>query len=134
MERIEFAFRKEGSGILGSIMRPVAKVILINGAKKVPEILYVDSGADLTMLSKSVGELLGLKIESSNKIETVKGIGKRSVAIALKKIKMQLGNKIIPARVAWALTEDVPLLLGRTDIFNLFNITFVKNRKTIFNG
>lgn len=131
-KRIEFAFRKEKSGMLGLIMRPVAKVVLINGTKKVPEILYVDSGADITMIPKSVGEILGLKVENSEKIDTVKGIGERSVAIIIKKIKIQIDNKIIPIRVAWALTEDVPLLLGRTDIFKLFDIIFSKEKKTIF--
>lgn len=132
MEKIEFAFRKEESGILGPIMRPIARVILINGTKKVPQILYVDSGADLTMISKSVGEILGLKIKKGEEVDTVKGIGERSVAIVIRKIKIQIGNKIILTRVAWALTENVPLLLGRTDIFKLFNITFAKDRKTIF--
>jgi hypothetical protein len=131
MEKIEFAFRKEESGILGSIMRPVARVVLINGTKKVPEILYVDSGADITMIPKSVGEILGLKIKD-DKIDSVKGIGERTVAMVVKKIKIQLGQKLILTRIAWALTEDVPLLLGRTDIFELFDITFSKNIKTIF--
>jgi len=132
MEKIEFTFRKEESGIFGPIMRPVAIAILINGRKKIPEIFYVDSGADITMVPKSIGELLGLKIKRSDKIESIKGIGERSVAIVIKKIKLQLGEKIIPARIAWALTEEVPLLLGRVDIFRLFDITFSKNIKTIF--
>jgi len=134
MEKIEFAFRKEQSGIFGPILRPVARVVLINGRNKVPEILYVDSGADVTLISKSIGELLGLKIKPSDQIEEIKGIGERSVAMVVKKVKIQINNKIMPVRISWALTEDVPLLLGRIDIFKLFNIIFAKSRKTIFHS
>lgn len=133
MEKIEFSFRKEQSGIFGPILRPVAHVVLVNGKNKVPEILYVDSGADVTLISKSIGDLLGLKVRSTDRIEEIKGIGERSVAMIIKKIKIQINNKIIFARISWALTEDVPLLLGRIDIFNLFDIVFSKNKRTIFN-
>lgn len=134
MEKLEFAFRREKSGILGTITRPVARVILINHRIKVPEILYVDSGADITMIPKSIGDLLGLRINTSDKIDSLQGIGERSVAMVVKRIKMQIGDTIIPVRIAWALTEGVPLLLGRSDIFKLFNITFVRNEKTVFIG
>jgi hypothetical protein len=132
MENIEFAFRKEQSGLFGSILRPVARVILINGHNRVPEILYVDSGADVTLISKSIGDLLGLKITQRDQFQEIKGIGERSVAMVVKEIHIQIGAQIIPSRISWALTEDVPLLLGRVDIFHLFDITFAKNKKTIF--
>ena len=45
---------------------------------------------------------------------------------------MKIGDKIIETRIAWALVEEVPLLLGRTDVFNLFDICFKKNEKTVF--
>lgn len=132
MEKIEFAFRKEQSGIFGNILRPVARVFLINGKIRIPEILYVDSGADVTLISKSVGELLGLKITQKDSVEEIKGIGERSVAMIIKKIQIQIGGTVIHSRVSWALTEEVPLLLGRIDVFHLFDIAFVKNQKTVF--
>lgn len=42
----------------------------------------------------------------------------------MKKIVLVLDGKEIAARVAWALVEDVPLLLGRVDIFSQFRIIF----------
>ena len=37
------------------------------------------------------------------------------------------------ARVAWSLTEDVPLVLGRLDVFNEFDIFFKeREEKVIF--
>ena len=58
---IEFGFRKEKSSLFGEIKRPVARVILINKEIKIPEIFYVDSGADITLIPRSVGELLQLE-------------------------------------------------------------------------
>jgi len=122
---IEFNFKEEQSRIFGPILRPVARIILINRKNEVPEHVYVDSGADITLIPKSVGELLGFKIEESDKIEEMKGIGDYGIPVII-------GEKIIDARVAWSLLEDVPLLLGRIDIFRLFNISFEKEKKTVF--
>lgn len=129
---IEFDFREERSKIFGPILRPIAKITLINDDMEVPEYLYVDSGADISLISKSVGDLLGFKIEDDDQITEVKGIGERVVPIIIKKIKMKIGDKLLNTRIAWALIEEVPLLLGRTDVFNLFDICFQKNKKTVF--
>jgi antitoxin (DNA-binding transcriptional repressor) of toxin-antitoxin stability system len=45
---IEFAFRKESSGLFGFIGRPVARLIVIRRRRRVPQLFYVDSGADIT--------------------------------------------------------------------------------------
>jgi len=130
--KIEFSFKKENSRIFGLIPRPVARIILINGKAEVPEMVYIDSGADITLIPKSVGELLNFKIETNDKIEEIKGIGERGIPIVIKQVKIKIGRKLIDARIAWSLVEEVPLLLGRVDIFKLFDITFEKERKTVF--
>ncbi len=129
---IEFDFKEEHSKLFGPVFRPVARITLINNEVEIPEFVYVDSGADLTLISKSVGDLLGFKVESIDSVQEIKGIGERGVPIILKKIKMKIGEKIFDARIAWALIEEVPLLLGREDVFNLFDINFQRNRKTVF--
>lgn len=129
---VEFSFKKENSRIFGLIPRPVARIILINGNEQVPEMVYVDSGADVTLIPISVGELLNFKIEPDDKIVEIKGIGERGIPIVIKRVKIKIGEKLIDARIAWSLIEEVPLLLGRVDIFKLFDITFEKERKTVF--
>jgi hypothetical protein len=129
---VEFDFREEHSRLFGSILRPVARIILINGKTEVPEHLYVDSGADISLITKSVGDILGFAVEKTDKITEIKGIGERRVPIIIKKIRMRIGEKEFDTRVAWALIEEVPLLLGRIDVFNLFDICFNKNKKTVF--
>ena len=130
---VEFDFREEHSRLFGSILRPVARIILVNDEKEFPEHVYVDSGADISLIPKSVGEALGFEIQKTDKIIEIKGVGERSVPVIIKKIKMKIGERLLPnTRVAWALIEEVPLLLGREDVFGLFNICFKKNKKTTF--
>jgi len=129
---IEFEFRKEKSGLFGYVYRPVAKVTLIFKKTTVPEIFYVDSGADITLVPRSIGEILKLDNPRPEEIEDIKGIGEKSVPMVLRKVFMKLGQFKTESRIGWALIEDVPLLLGREDFFRYFNIIFKKNRKTIF--
>lgn len=129
---IEFDFREEESRIFGTISRPVTRIILINGNVEFPEHVYVDSGADISLIPKSVGDALGFEINSPNEITEIKGIGERGVPIVIKNVKIKIGDKLFEARIAWALIEEVPLLLGREDVFNLFDIYFKKNKKTTF--
>jgi hypothetical protein len=77
---IEFAFRKESNGLFGFIGRSVARLIVIHRKRRVPQLFYVDSGADITLIPKSVGDLLGLTLASPQEIREIKGIGERGSA------------------------------------------------------
>jgi hypothetical protein len=51
----------------------------------------------------------------------------------VKEVELQIGGNSIHTRIGWALTDEVPLLLGRLDVFNEFDIEFSQSRrKTIF--
>ena len=129
---VEFAFRREHSDLIGSIWRPVARVIVMHRRRHVPQLFYVDSGADVTLIPKSIGGLLGLTLASPREIREIKGIGERGFPIVIRRLQLQVGSKVFPARVAWCLLEEVPLLLGRLDYFRLFEITFRHDRATAF--
>jgi len=129
---IEFSFRRERSGLFGEIDRPVARVVLMNRGIQIPEIFYIDSGADLTLIPRSIGEILQLENPAAHEILDIKGIGEKGVPIVIRKVTMQLGNFQIQPRIGWALAEDIPLLLGREEIFPHFDILFFQNKKTIF--
>lgn len=129
---IEFGFRKEKSGLFGEILRPVAKVTLVFKKNVVPEIFYVDSGADITLIPRSVGEILGFEPPLPAEISDIKGIGEKGVPMVLRKANMLLGDFKTLSQIGWALIEDVPLLLGREDFFKYFDVVFQKNRKTVF--
>ena len=121
---IVFHYKKELSRISGKfILRPVAEVYLKaksgNWIKFNP---YIDSGADVTLIPLSLGKLLGLEIDK-NKIEEIGGI-RGSVPVIYTKAALRIGENEMQAQVAWALIEEVPPLLGRTDIFDVFKVTF----------
>jgi hypothetical protein len=46
---------------------------------------------------------------------------------------MKINEKEMEIRLAWCMNEDVPLILGRLDIFDKFDILFKgREKKTIF--
>lgn len=126
---IEFSYRKEYSPVLGEIHRPSAEVILKHNDKIVLFYPYIDSGADITLIPRSLGEMLGLEL-NDNIIE-LGGLGDNKVPVLIKKIEIKIGRYIIPLHVAWALIEEIPPLLGRKDLFTLFLISFDEENKVI---
>lgn len=52
---IKFHYRKEASVITGTVLRPVADAVLELDNRKVEAAMYIDSGADITMISLGLG-------------------------------------------------------------------------------
>jgi hypothetical protein len=125
---MQFKYRKEFSKTLGVIYRPVAEVIFINADKEVRDFPYVDSGADITLIPRSVGELLGFEL-GNEEIKEMGGVGGSKVPTILKTLKVRIGEFEFPIKIAWALVEDVPPLLGRVDVFDKFEVTFRQKEK-----
>jgi hypothetical protein len=68
-----------------------------------------------------------------DKVQRVIGVGKSSVPMIVKPVSMRIGSVGFRARVAWSQVENVPALLGRTDVFRRFSVTFrEKSMVTIF--
>lgn len=127
---IVFKYKTELTSKKQKIIRPVAEVYLKalsnSWIKFYP---YIDSGADVTLIPLSLGKLLGFRIGES-KVEQIGGI-RGSVPVIFTQSFLRIGNEEFPARLSWALIEDVPPLLGRTDVFDQFNITFKQPEKVI---
>jgi len=128
---IKFRYKKEASAITGAILRPVADVILEVADRKVEAAMYIDSGADITMISLELGKALGFKQSPDEQILEIRGVSGAGVPYMLKSANIFLNGKKLKIRLAWALVEEVPLLLGRTDIFNKFKILFNERRSLI---
>lgn len=128
---IKFRYKKEVSTITGEVLRPVADVVLESGSCQVETAMYIDSGADITMLSLELGKALGLKHLPTDEIREIKGVSGGGVPYILKDANIILNDKRLKIRLAWALTEEVPLLLGRMDIFPKFKITFDEKQELI---
>ena len=88
----------------------------------------VDSGADFTLLPFSSGSLLGLDVEKGETIQ-LGGIGKGSLGAYLHTLEVRLNDHSLEMTVAVASVDDIdgkrlPVLLGRTDLFDKFDVTF----------
>jgi len=119
---------KEEEGSFGSVLRPVAEVILENGDIRVGIPMYIDSGADISLIPLKFGRSLGFKQEEGDTIREIKGVSGVSIPYILKKVSLILNGKKIEIRVVWALVEKVPTLMGRIDIFDKFRIVFDERR------
>jgi len=128
---IIFRYKEESLG-LKVIQRPVADVYLKTKRNSWIEFHpYIDSGADLTMIPLSFGRLIGFEIDES-KIQQIGGI-RGSVPVIHTKTAMKIGERDFNVNIAWTLIEDVPPLLGRKDVFDIFKVTFEQfNRIIIF--
>lgn len=130
---IEFRY-KEGlkrigdKGELFIIKRPNAIVTIINGDNKCTLDMVVDSGADITLIPKNIGEDLGLEISSEKEIKSIGGIGGR-IPIIERKLILKIGSEEFPATIGWALEEDLVPLLGREDVFDRYHIEFLQDKE-----
>lgn len=131
MKRISFRYKKESSRVFGFISRPVVEVYLKTKEAEWFKISpYADSGADITIFPRSVCEILGLKMEDGQQ-GTITGVSGEEISIYIHRIVVRIGDEEIEIRAGFAEREDIPYLLGRTDILKHFNILF-KEDKVVF--
>lgn len=89
----------------------------------------VDSGADFTVVPKSVGQQLGFG-PPTQAVDHFTGAGAGVVAYVLKRVELQIGAFRFAARIAWALAEVTPVL-GRLDVFDELTVAFDRQRKQV---
>lgn len=109
----------------------MADVVLETNGQKVEVFMCIDSGADITMIPLRLGRALGFKQDPSDKILEIKGVSGGGVPYVLRNVNLFLNGKQLNIRLAWALIEEVPLLLGRMDIFQKFKITFDEKQEVV---
>ncbi len=125
-----FEFTEEISSSLGTVYRPIMKVGLKDVDGAIFEIsMIADSGADITVLSKRIGDIMGIDVEQGEE-KIFHGIVGGLIAY-VHSIPMFIDGKELEVRVAFALAE-VPNLLGRLDIFRNFEINFRKEEDFCF--
>jgi len=125
-----FEFTEETSSSLGIVYRPIIKV----GLKDADGVMFetsmiVDSGADITVLSKRMGDIMGVDVEKGEE-KIFRGIVGELIAY-VHRIPLFIDGRELEVRVAFALAE-VPNLLGRLDIFRNFEISFRKEEDICF--
>ena len=125
-----FKYKKEKSASQGTIYRPVAEVVIENNKIKIEAGMYIDSGADISMVPLSIGRALGFS-ETTDKIFEMKGIAGEAVPYMIKTVNLVFPGYKFKARIGWALIEEIPILLGRLDVFPRFKVIFDESAKTV---
>ena len=83
----------------------------------------LDSGADATLLPRSVAREVGIDLHSCP-TSTTQGVEGRGITIYHAALSVRIGPWIEKVRCAFASHDRIPPLLGRLDIFSRFTITF----------
>lgn len=121
---IRFRYRKEIGRVEKIVFRPVADIEFeARSGEWIECHPYIDSGADVTLIPLSLGRLLGLEVDKE-RIEEIYGVGKQGIPVIFEEIKVKVEDYIIETKIAWALIEEIPPLLGRIGIFDYFHINF----------
>lgn len=128
--KVTFKYRKEKTREGEIIYRPIAKVILVGPAEKeITVYMYIDSGADFTLIPYRLGLYIGLT-RNQKKIKQIQGIS-GTIDVIYSQVDLTIGKIAFPAKIVWAQTENVPLLLGRADVFDRFKVIFDQKKKRI---
>ena len=88
----------------------------------------VDSGANISLFQADIAELLGLSVTRGQRVP-LSGIGGR-IAGYLHRIPLTVAGCTFPCKICFSRELRVPLnILGRTDFFRKFRITFDERRR-----
>jgi len=124
MKSYIFHYRKEKTKEGEIVYRPVAYVHLKgkdgNWYLFDP---YIDSGADISLLTRSDCNLLGYELKNGQE-RRISGVSGGIIRTYIHQVLLRIGEIELTAEVAFAELEQVPRLLGRKDIFNRFQINF----------
>ncbi|MEK7127805.1 MAG: retropepsin-like aspartic protease [Patescibacteria group bacterium] len=130
-----FDFEEEGQTLFGKILRPVAKVTFKSPKNNeiVTVWMIVDTGADYTILPRQWAMKLGINFTADCwKLDTAGIGGEKATYILKKKIEVELGEIKQKVPVAFFDDDEAPALLGRLGFLELFETSFVKNKKVVF--
>jgi hypothetical protein len=95
--------------------------------------MLVDSGADISVISKDFGESLGLTISDNEKIYSANGVGGGVLKYVERELYLKINNKsVIKAPVAWIQDDKYKeMIIGREVVFDAFDIEFKQADETI---
>ena len=127
MGRVRFSFSRQKSEAFGYIARPIIKVTMrANSGELFDTTALFDSGADVSMFSPSVAEILGVKVRNGKR-RIFRGLG-GAVEAYVHRVHFNIGSLRFYARVAFA-TVEIPNIVGRLDIMQDIDAIFRDERE-----
>lgn len=126
-----FKYKKQESGLFRKILRPVIELEAYSGVTNdwlVLQNILADTGADISMLPRSLGEALVLDITRAKKAQIKGVVPEARVNVYIHTLKFKLNSKQFNLPVAIADSDNVPPILGRVKGLDLFNANFRKGK------
>ncbi|MBI2654513.1 hypothetical protein HYX02_06960 [Candidatus Woesearchaeota archaeon] len=128
---MKIPYSQQKSNIFGVISRLLVTIRVYSKIKDTWIPIYdtlADTGADLTLLPRYLGEMIVNDITTGKYVE-IKGIATSAVVIGfIHKVRLEVFRKEIDANLVIADTDDVKPILGRLDGLDLFSTTFDKGK------
>jgi len=114
------------------IKRPVIPLVLEGEKKRVKVFGYLDTGSDISIISKSIAEKIGMNCFEETEIFGITG-DEMKVDLGYIKVVFGRGNEkykfIMPTLVSRK--EDCQTIIGRKGFFEQFKITFCESERRI---
>ena len=130
---MKYPYLEKRSKILGRVRRPLVPVEIAKGEEWIPvDEVLVDTGADITLFPRLIGELIVGDITKGKYVE-IKGVVPSAALIAfIHNLRLRVAGKEFETKVGIADSNDIPPLLGRFESLDLFGIEFRRGREIIF--
>ncbi len=104
---------------------PKYPIILRRNDIQLEERMLIDSGADISVISKQTGIDLGLTVQAEDYQQSAEGVGGGSIIYLTKVIEIEIDRHVLHIPVAWLLEDDVEeMIIGREIVFDIFDIEF----------
>lgn len=129
---MKFQYIEKDSRAVGRILKPIIEIEIFSKDELwygMDEVL-VDTGADITLIPKDVGEELVHNIESGEKA-SIKGVSPIELTVYIHRLTIRVADREFETKVAIADSNEVPAVLGRFEALDLFNAEFVKGKEII---
>jgi hypothetical protein len=105
--------------------------IWVTRTTRLRHLMFLDSGADISLIPASVGLALGLLPEDSP-TTSVRGFVAERAGLHIVELHLQIGDTVEwPFRVGLADNDNVPSLLGRLDVFDHYTFEFNHERRMV---
>ncbi len=129
---MKFPYTKGESRIFGSILKPFISIEIFSkdGLWYGLDEVLVDTGADITLIPRYVGEVLVDDIGLGRKA-SIKGITPFELTVYIHTLKIRVANKEFETKVAIAESDEVPAVLGRFEALDFFRAEFIEGKDFI---
>ncbi len=121
-----YSWRRRPTKHFGEVWVPFAQVSIQGSDGRFQAFaVQIDSGATVSLMRRSVADLLGLPFEAGERIDLT-GVGGAQTTAFVHKLPTRFEDNWPPVEVRYAIAEveTVPNLLGRLDVFDRLQIDF----------